>query len=75
MVNRYPSVCYLCGGAVPAKGGALIRHGRAWLVAHLACRDAGEAAVETVRLADGVTLIRNSRGRCEDAPCCGCCTY
>lgn len=21
------------------------------------------------------TEIRNTRGRCEDAPCCGCCTF
>lgn len=25
------------------------------------------------RFAGGGTMTRNSRGRCEDAPCCGCC--
>jgi len=25
--------------------------------------------------ASGFSGVRNARGRCEDAPCCGCCTY
>lgn len=28
-----------------------------------------------VRTSSGWSGTRNSRGRCEDAPCCGCCTY
>lgn len=28
-----------------------------------------------VRTSSGWSGSRNSRGRCEDAPCCGCCTY
>jgi len=24
---------------------------------------------------DGKEYYRNKRGRCEDAPCCGCCNY
>jgi hypothetical protein len=27
-----------------------------------------------VRTSSGWSGTRNSRGRCEDAPCCGCCT-
>lgn len=27
-----------------------------------------------VRFSSGESMTRNSRGRCEDAPCCGCCT-
>jgi hypothetical protein len=26
------------------------------------------------RFASGATVYRNPRGRCEDAPCCGCCS-
>lgn len=26
------------------------------------------------RFAGGATVYRNPRGRCEDAPCCGCCS-
>ncbi len=28
-----------------------------------------------VRLNSGAELYRNNNGRCEDAPCCGCCNY
>ncbi|AHY27145.1 hypothetical protein PBI_PHANTASTIC_82 [Mycobacterium phage Phantastic] len=31
-------------------------------------------AVHTIRLNSGAVLSVNARGRCEDAPCCGCCT-
>ena len=27
-----------------------------------------------IRFASGDTFYRNARGRCIDAPCCGCCT-
>lgn len=26
------------------------------------------------RFSSGATVYRNPRGRCEDAPCCGCCS-
>ena len=28
-----------------------------------------------IRFASGATFYRNARGRCIDAPCCGCCTF
>jgi hypothetical protein len=28
----------------------------------------------TSRFSSGATIYRNARGRCEDAPCCGCCS-
>jgi hypothetical protein len=31
------------------------------------------AEVNVVTFGDGQTFTRNRRGRCEDAPCCGCC--
>lgn len=37
-------------------------------------RIGGPPAVTTVRFSSGATFTRNSRGRCIDAPCCGCCT-
>jgi hypothetical protein len=63
---------------VPAHGGVLEarklgRKVRGWVVKHLACAEAGAPAVTTIRTSGG-TFYRNSRGRCEDAPCCGCCT-
>ncbi|AOQ28003.1 hypothetical protein KIY77_gp76 [Mycobacterium phage Mundrea] len=31
-------------------------------------------AVHTIVLNSGAVLSVNAKGRCEDAPCCGCCT-
>ena len=28
-----------------------------------------------IRTSSGAELYRNKQGRCEDAPCCGCCNY
>ncbi len=30
--------------------------------------------VSVVRFSSGAVMTQNSRGRCEDAPCCGCCS-
>lgn len=72
--NRYPATCAACGVTVPANGGTLSRRGRAWMVTHLSCAG-GDPAVIAITLNSGVTVTRNSRGTCEDAPCCGCCTF
>jgi hypothetical protein len=73
MTNKYPARCECCGSVVPANGGTLKRKGRRWIVKHLACAKERAPSVTTVTLGDK-TYIRNSHGRCEDAPCCGCCT-
>lgn len=31
--------------------------------------------VHVTRFSSGHTVTTNVRGRCEDAPCCGCCTF
>ncbi len=72
-VNRYPGDCGTCGKRVARNAGSLWRAGRRYVAYHLACKAAGEARVIEVRTSGG-TFIQNSRGRCEDAPCCGCCT-
>jgi len=72
MVNKFRGECDTCGGEVPAHGGLLFR-GRsgAWRVRHLTCANGGH--VNSYQIG-GKTYTRNARGRCEDAPCCGCCT-
>ncbi len=30
--------------------------------------------LSVIRLSSGQVMTQNSRGRCEDAPCCGCCS-
>lgn len=73
MTNRYPASCVACGSYVPRQGGTLSKGSSGWEVRHLACEK--EPAVITVRFSSGHTLTRNARGTCEDAPCCGCCTF
>lgn len=42
--------------------------------AYLARRTQSAGYVSHVFTTSGGTFYRNKRGRCEDAPCCGCCT-
>jgi len=76
--NRYAATCAACDARVPANGGVLAKAGRAWTVRHLACVDAKASdaprVVEFYSPSSGWRGTRNVRGRCEDAPCCGCCT-
>jgi hypothetical protein len=59
---------------VARNAGRLVgKRGRRWLVEHLACADADAPAVDTFVIG-GREYTRNARGRCEDAPCCGCCS-
>lgn len=76
---------------VPARAGTLSRGaGGRWQVHCPDCNaGAGEASESAEALAwsrgnavsygvvtsSGWRGIRNRRGRCEDAPCCGCCTF
>ncbi len=71
--NKYPGPCEHCGQRVPAQGGTLRKEGRRWIVAHLSCGDTGTDRVIVIQTSGG-TFYQNKRGRCEDAPCCGCCT-
>ena len=74
-VNRYAAKCDLCGAYVPAMGGNLDKKDGRWIVSHLACLDSGKPEViEYYFAATGNRATINRRGRCEDAPCCGCCS-
>lgn len=79
MTNKYTGVCIECKVAVPQGNGETRRSkaGR-WYVL---CADHARLAVRTwgrkgsyTRFSSGAEIYRNSRGRCEDAPCCGCCS-
>ena len=75
MVNRYPGECHYCHGHVDKNAGECWRPTgyRQYLVAHLECHDSEAPRVATFNIG-GQEFIRNTAGRCEDAPCCGCCT-
>ncbi len=74
MVNKFPTKCCYCKGTVAAGAGNIWRWKGRWIGAHLACKEAKKPAVTTIYFpSTGTTLYQNSNGRCEDAPCCGCC--
>lgn len=73
-VNKYPAACAVCGATVPARAGSLQKSGSRWAVTHPAC-EGGEPSVIEITLASGYSMRRNRRGTCEDAPCCGCCSF
>ena len=90
MEARYNGTCRSCRLAIAAgsmivyggKGdvrhvdcGSVVDEPRGWKPGDTGTRyGASSARVVTTRFAGGGTSYRNSRGRCEDAPCCGCCS-
>jgi len=76
MVNRYPGTCHYCGERVAKNAGKCWKPtgSRRYAVAHLACNDAKAPRVIATTFSSGETVYVNSSGRCEDAPCCGCCS-
>jgi len=82
MTNRYEGKCHYCGEAVPAGEGSLWRWKGRWYVAHRECSKARRRAKRAGRSksvyayfpGSGETVFVNRNGRCEDAPCCGCCS-
>ena len=37
-------------------------------------RRLAKRGLSVIRLSSGHVMTQNAKGRCEDAPCCGCCT-
>ena len=78
--NKYAGNCTQCGNRVAANAGTISKVGRRWAVAHLACATAKAPRVTHARFYGGngpgtyADVYQNSGGRCEDAPCCGCCS-
>ena len=65
---RRADTCGDCGAAIAA--GTRINYGGPGAVSHAACQpiDAPRASYRRSRYA-----YTPRRGKCEDAPCCGCC--
>jgi hypothetical protein len=68
MTAKYPGTCAATGK--PFNVGDLIDYNKAKKRAVLVAEN---KPIE-IRFASGATFYRNARGRCIDAPCCGCCT-
>jgi hypothetical protein len=83
--NKYDASCSACGRLVPAGTGILtgsrdqgyqVRHRDArWIGSPVSGRWAGgcEDAEGQPAYAPGGARVTPRPGRCEDAPCCGCC--
>lgn len=74
MVNRYAGTCEYCGCRVPANGGECQKLAGRWVVSHITCFKEGKSNVIVTRFNSGAEVYQNRKGRCEDAPCCGCCS-
>lgn len=72
MIARYAGVCADTGAAI--RSGDTIRYDRATKRSVLVSKAADGKYVSDVFRTSGGTFFRNKKGRCEDAPCCGCCT-
>jgi len=72
MKARYPGVCSVTGQAI--KPGDEIEYDRsARSTKLLSAADDGRYISNVIRTSGG-TFYRNKNGRCEDSPCCGCCS-
>jgi hypothetical protein len=76
MTARYRGTCADTGAAIAP--GDTINFDRATRRTVLVAKASGQAPagryISDVIRTSGGTFYRNKRGRCEDAPCCGCCT-
>jgi hypothetical protein len=71
MIARYPGTCARTGRPIQP-GDRILFHGRGQAV--LLARSSSPTPVSDHYVIGGQSFYRNKRGRCEDAPCCGCCT-
>jgi hypothetical protein len=76
--NRFPAICVRCLNEVPPNCGSLINKERGrWSVACGECIALDTPQSYAITTWDGENAnftYRNRNGRCEDAPCCGCCS-
>lgn len=82
MLAKYRGICAISGAPIypydQIKYDTVTR--KAWLTEHDDCNvnpeatvDNGKYIADTIRIGRN-TYYRNKKGRCIDAPCCGCCT-
>lgn len=75
MTAKYAGTCRKCNGRI-RKGDKIGFAGKG-LAYHQECTQnvAGrQVAISETRFSSGAVMFTNSNGRCEDAPCCGCCS-
>jgi len=65
---KYDGICAATGVRILAGDVIQWQKGRAVLLKRQGYR------IDSIQFDGSQTFYRNARGRCEDAPCCGCCT-
>lgn len=71
IIAKYPGICKKTGARILAGDLIDYRRGQAVLIER---RAAGVDSVTLFGERGPKTYYQNARGRCIDAPCCGCCT-
>lgn len=71
ILAKYAGKCQATGKRFNA--GDLIDYDKATKKAVLVAKNRSES-ITLFNEGKSTTFYRNARGRCEDAPCCGCCT-
>ena len=75
--SKFAGTCAACGERFPA--GTPIdydrRAPRGRKARHVDCASPDAPSVSYEVRTSGGTFYQNRGGRCEDAPCCGCCTF
>ena len=78
---RFSSVCPDCGSRIAA--GSKVEWRKGDKARHVNCSNTSTPALESrgsesgivyTRFSSVAEVYRNRKGRCEDAPCCGCCS-
>lgn len=72
MIARYAGTCARTGRAIKP-GDVITFNGNRKAVLVQQMHNDPQGVSDTVQFGDRV-FYRNRAGRCEDAPCCGCCT-
>lgn len=73
LTARFPGACRGCRGSIEP-GDKIVNMGRGRNY-HVDCDDPGGSdIIECYSPTTGNRWYINRNGRCEDAPCCGCCT-
>jgi hypothetical protein len=72
MTARYAGKCSVTGKAI--KPGDTIEYLPATRESRLVASNTQPQRISDVIETSGGVFYRNKSGRCEDAPCCGCCT-
>jgi hypothetical protein len=74
MTARYAGKCIDTGRPIQVGDTIDYHAGSGAVLVQSATADSGGKYVSDVIRTSGGTFYRNKAGRCEDAPCCGCCT-